>query len=105
MQNLIFIVVGIGASIADTLEAWTFALFGAVIALDVYVGLLDRRVLVFNVVQCVGLITGYFWTLSVFEQQDVAGPYAWAFVVGIWSVTAFLFHAWYGFLRFKMRSS
>lgn len=87
--SMIFIV---GAGIADILESWTLALFAMVIALDVFVGRRNKYALAFSFFQCLGLVAGYFWVISATQKQDVAGPYAWAFVVGAWFIAALLFH-------------
>lgn len=71
-----------------------FALFGSVVLLDTYLGLKDRRVLVFNLSQCAVLVPGYLWSHSFDSKQDTI--WIWAIVVGLWSVAAILFHVWYG---------
>ncbi|MBU3030807.1 hypothetical protein [Paracoccus marinaquae] len=84
-----------GAAIMDTAEGWTLALIGLVVALDLWLGLKSRIALVFNVIQVGGLVAGFFWTIAITRQNDIAGPYVWAFVIGIWSGSAFLFHLWF----------
>lgn len=83
---------------------WVFALIGVVVALDTYLGLSNRRVLLLNPVQCVVLALGYTYSLSVTEMSGgLAGHWVWAFVAGTWFVAVFLFHTWYVLWRFVER--
>lgn len=95
MTEITSLVFMFGALIIDSLEGWTLALFALVIALDSYLGLRAKIVLAFNIIQFFGLISGYIWAVSVGQKQDVAGPYAWAFVVGVWIICVVLFHMFY----------
>ncbi len=104
MDFLVETVVVLGVDIQDTLEGWVLALFSVVIVFDAYLGIRDKRLLLFCIVQILGLIAGYYWASSVFEQQDVAGPWAWGRVVGIWGVSVVLFHAWYVLMLVRSRA-
>ena len=95
MEVLVELVVAIGLMLSSVLEQWVLGLFFAVITVDAVLGMRRRSFLVFAGFQVVFLIAGYFWTLSVFEQQDVAGPWAWAQVVGIWAIAVIVAHAWF----------
>ena len=95
----------LGAMVVDTLEGWTLALFVLVIIFDTYVGLRNRYVLIFNALQIIGLVLGYLWANSVFQRQDVAGPYAWAIVVGIWFKNVLVFHSLYLLDRLRARGA
>jgi hypothetical protein len=92
MSEALSIIFLVGAGIADNLEGWTLALFAMVIVFDIFVGRRNKYALAFNIIQCLGLVAGYFWVISVAQKQDVAAPYAWTFVVGVWFITALLFH-------------
>lgn len=81
-----------GAALTDTLEGWVLALMGLVILLDFVVGTRRKPFLAFGIFQVAGLIGGYLWASWIAQQQDVAGPYAWAFVIGLWCIFAAAFH-------------
>ena len=96
----------LGVLIVDVLETWHLALFASVILCDFLLGWKNKILMLFGVIQIIGLVSGYYWALSIFAQQDVAGPWAWARVVGIWFVTTVLVHLWIiaQFLRRKRRT-
>ena len=94
----------LGVLIQDVLEGGILALFALVIALDSYLSFRDRAMLTFNIFQILWLVAGYFWAMSVFEQQDVAGPWAWGKVVGIWALCVLIIHIWYVAKRMLARS-
>lgn len=104
MKILFETVVILGVAVQDILEGWILALFVAVISFDTYISFRDNRMLIFNILQVLGLVAGYYWAMTIFEQQDVAGPWAWGRVVGIWVVGVTIFHVWYTvrFLKSRM---
>jgi hypothetical protein len=104
LEILIETVMAIGLGIQDGLEGKVLALFIVVIILDTYLGLRDKKMWRFNILQVLGLIAGYYWANGVFEQQDVAGPWAWGRVIGIWIISVLLFHAWYAISCLKSRA-
>ncbi|MFC3058597.1 hypothetical protein [Paenirhodobacter populi] len=83
-----------GEMLMRATRGWTLPLCGLVIAFDVWLGLKHSCVRIFNVIQVGGFVAGYLWALWVFEQKDVAGPFALSLVIGVWSVCAILFHIW-----------
>ncbi|KIC25298.1 MULTISPECIES: hypothetical protein [unclassified Leisingera] len=89
IQSTIFI---IGATLTDTLEAGVLVLIAAVIVFDLIVGLRHKTFLALGIFQAGGIAAGYYWALWIASQQDVAGPYAWATVVGTWFAFTFLAH-------------
>ena len=92
MAEILYFLFRVGASLTDSLEGWVLAMMGIVIALDAAFGIRYRALLAFGAFQVVGLGVGYLWVLHISRQQDVAGPYAWANVVGSWAVATVIVH-------------
>lgn len=84
----------IGGHVNGVFRGWIFALFAVVIVADVLLGQRDRIFMTFAKLYCVGLFAGYVWTVSVARKMDVAGPWAWAIVVGAWTLCVLAFHGW-----------
>ncbi|SLN26759.1 hypothetical protein TRL7639_00976 [Falsiruegeria litorea R37] len=105
MEVLLETIVALGVMLSSALEQWVLGLFFAVIAVDAVLGTHRRSFLVFAGFQVVFLIAGYYWTLSTFEQQDVAGPWAWAQVVGIWAIAVIVAHAWFAWQYVRRRAA
>lgn len=99
MTEILSAVFTIGAGLTDRLDVWVLGLMGLVIVVDFIVGIRRKLFLTFSIFQVVGLVAGYIWTYSMALQQDVSGPYAWAFVVGTWCIVAVLFHAAWAAVR------
>lgn len=95
MRDILMLPILLGAPAIDTLEAFVFLLIAAVIFADLYIGLKNPTVCIFAIIQLVGLVSGMAWAVSVGIKQDVAGPYAWALVIGVWILATALFHLWY----------
>lgn len=92
MEKILSIVLNVGATLTGTLEAWVLALMAIVLLIDLIFGIKRRQFLIAGLLLFIGLVGGYFWTSSMAQHQDVAGPYAWAFVVGFWFIFAAIFH-------------
>ncbi|WP_428928486.1 hypothetical protein [Marinibacterium sp. SX1] len=99
MKTLLFFVIYLGNLVVAPLGPWVLALFGAVILADLRLGRDDRAARVFGQLQVLGLVIGWFFTTFTFRHMDVAGPWAWALVVGLWAVAVVLFHAWWLWTR------
>jgi hypothetical protein len=102
MATLFFV---LGAIVVDAIEGWTLVLFALFIALDTYLGLWNRYMMLFNVLQILGLGLGYLWAMSVFQSQDVSGPYVWAFVIGVWLATTIVFNVLYVLVRHRTKDA
>lgn len=90
-----------GVMALDVLGVFIFALIGAVVVIDVWIGRKRRPVFVFAIVQVVALAIGMAWAVWVGINHDIAGPYAWALVIGLWLIATVLFHLWYLFYTAK----
>ena len=95
VQTFLMFLALIGGGLSSLLGPWILGLIAGVFLFDLWLGLRDRRLLVFAGLQAVGLIAGYAWMVSVGREMDVAGPWAWAMVVGGWALSCLGFHAWF----------
>jgi hypothetical protein len=89
----------VGSGLTDTLEVWVLALIFLIIAIDLIVGIRHKVFLIFSGLQAIGMVGGYLWASWVALQQDVAGPYAWAFVVGTWFFATAISHIIFATVR------
>ena len=95
METFGSLLFGVGAALLDVAEQWSLAVFATVILFDLALGRRNRWFLGFAAFQICGLAVGYVWTLRMFQQQDVSGPYAAALVTGAWILVALAVHlAW-----------
>ncbi len=88
-------IVALGLVVHGYLEGWILAVFAVVIALDLYLSKNSKLMFYLLIFQIFGLCAGYLWTMWVFYQQDVAGPWVWAMIVGGWTVYVTVVHLWY----------